>query len=105
VSESSDKPAPYRVSYTPFVRNELEKLIDRAKERDLEAQVRAAAKEIDRRLQIYPQYGDPLIDLSLAPGQIRSFTIPPLVVRYALYDDLRLVIVATPIATLPRSGL
>jgi hypothetical protein len=105
VSESSDKPIPYRVSYTDFVRNELANLIARAKERGLDAQVRAAARDIDYRLHVFPQFGDPLIDLSLSPGQLRMFTIAPLVVKYALYEDLRLVLVTIPIATLPRSGL
>lgn len=105
MSESSDKPILYRVSYTDFVRNELANLIARAKERGLEAEVREAIRAIDFRLHTFPQFGDPVIDLSLASGQLRIGTVPPLVVKYALYEDLRLVLVTRPIATLPRSGL
>jgi hypothetical protein len=105
VSESSDKTIPYWVSYSEIVRNELKKLIATAAERGLGVQVRAAARKIDQRLHVYPQFGDPLIDLSLQPGQLRMITIPPLVVKYALYEDMRLVIVTTPFATLPHSGL
>jgi hypothetical protein len=105
VSETSSGPIRYQVVYSEFVRNELRKLIARAAERGIDAQVLTAAKEMDRRLRIYPQFGDLLADLSLAPGEHRIGTVPPLVVKYALYDDRRLVIVSTPIATLPRSGL
>lgn len=105
MSETSNSPIPYRISYSEFVRNELMKLLARAKERGLDAQVRAAAREIDRRLRIFPQFGDLLADLSLAPGQLRIGTVPPLVVKYAVYDDMRLVIVTTPITPLSRSGL
>ncbi len=105
MSETSDKSIPYWVSYSDIVRNELKKLIARAAERGLEAQVRAAARKMDQRLHIFPQFGDLLADLSLAPGQLRIATFPPLVVKYALYEDRRLVIVTTPIATLPHSGL
>ncbi|HZV07990.1 MAG TPA: hypothetical protein VE999_23100 [Gemmataceae bacterium] len=105
MSETSAQSNPYRVSYTDFVRNGLANLIARAKERGLEAQVRAATRDIDYRLHIFPQFGDPVIDLSLASSQMRIGTVAPLVVKYALYEDLRLVIVSIPIATLPHSGL
>jgi hypothetical protein len=105
VSETSNGPIRYRVSYSELVRTELEKLLTRAKERGLEAQVRAAAREIDRRLHIFPQFGDLLADLSFPSGESRIGTVPPLVVRYALYPEQRLVIVTIPIAPLPHSGL
>ena len=104
VSETSDEPT-YQVSYSEFVRSELSKLLARAKERGLDVQAHAAARKMDRLLHIYPQFGDPLSDLSLQPGQLRMGTVPPLVVKYALYEDRRLVIVTTPIAPLPHSGL
>jgi hypothetical protein len=105
VSEASNAPIRYQVAYSEYVRNELKKLIARAEERGFGAQVRAAAAEIEQRLHIYPQFGDPLADLSLASGQIRMGTVPPLVVRYALYEEIQLVLVTTPIAPLTRSGL
>jgi len=105
VNETSSGPNRYQVVYSEVVRNELKRLIARAAERGIDAGVRAAAREMDRRLRIFPQFGDLLADLSLAPGELRIGTVPPLVVKYALYDDRRLVIVSIPIATLPRSGL
>jgi hypothetical protein len=105
VSETTNSPLPYWVSYSERVRNELEKLIVRAIERGLGPQVLTAAREMDRLLHSDPLFGDPLTDLSLAPGQLRMGTIPPLVVKYAIYPDKRLVIVTIPIATLPHSGL
>lgn len=105
MSETADAPVPYRVVYSGLVRDELTKLLARATERGLGFSVRAALQEIDRRLHVYPEFGDPLIDLSLAPGELRIGTVPPLVVRYALYRDKRLVIVTTPIAPLHHSGL
>jgi endo-alpha-1,4-polygalactosaminidase (GH114 family) len=105
VSETSNDPIPYQVAYSEYVRNELKNLIARAEERGLGAQVRAAAREIEQRLRVYPQFGDPLADLSLASGQIRMGTVSPLVVRYALYEEMRLVTVTIPFATLPHSGL
>ena len=105
MSEASNSPIRYRVSYSEFVRTELVKLLTRAQERGIEAQVRAAAREIDRRLHIFPQFGDLLADLSFPSGESRIGTVSPLVLRYALYPEQRLVIVTTPFATLPHSGL
>lgn len=105
VSETSEAPIHYRVSYTEFVRKELAKLIARATERGLEDQVRDAARQIDYRLHVFPQFGDPLIDLSLPSSQLRMMTIPPLVAKYALFENKRLVIVSIPIALLPHCGL
>jgi uncharacterized protein YaaR (DUF327 family) len=78
VSETSNGSIRYQVVYWEFVRNELKKLIARAKKRGLNAQVHTAVKEIDQRLHIFPQFGDLLADLSLAPGQLRMGTVPPL---------------------------
>jgi hypothetical protein len=105
VSETSNGPIPYRVVYSEHVRHELQELLARAKEQGLGPQVLAAASEIDRRLHIYPQFGQPLLDLSFVPGQLRIGVIPPLVVRYAIHEEQRLVIVATPLTLLPHSGL
>jgi hypothetical protein len=80
-------------------------LAARAKERGLGQQVRDALRAIDKQLRIYPQYGEPLQDLKIESAQIRIATFPPLVVRYALFEERRLVIVAIPIQPLPNSGL
>ncbi len=105
MSESSGNLIRYQVVYSEYVRNEMKKLIARAKERGLDGQVRAAVTEMDRVLHVFPQFGDPLVDLSFVPGQIRIVTVAPLVVRYALYEEQRLVIVSRPIMSQPHSGL
>ena len=105
MSETSNGSIRYQVVYSELVRIELKKLIARAQERGLGPQVLDAVKEMDRLLHTRPRFGDPLIDLALQPGQLRMGTVPPLVVKYALYEDKRLVIVTRPIATLPHSGL
>lgn len=105
MSEPTDGPTPYRVSYSEWVRNELRKLTARAPDRGLGNEVLAAVKEMDWRLHVYPQFGQPLQDLTLEPGQVWIGVVAPLVVRYALFEDRRVVMVAAPILPLPRSGL
>lgn len=96
---------PYRVSYSERVREELKGLLSRARQRGLGPQVLAAVKEMDRRLRVYPQFGQPLRDLKLKPAQLWIGVVDPLVVQYSVDDDRRLVIVVMPISTLPNAGL
>jgi hypothetical protein len=104
-SPAAPAPVPYRVSYSELVRNELRDLIARARARGLGRQVLAAVKEIDKRLRIYPQFGQPLQDLELEPGQVWIGTVPPLVVKYVLDEEKRQVTVVVPLTALPDSGL
>ena len=53
-----------------------------------------ALEEFIRRLRIYPQFGDPLIDLRHESGHIRIGIIPPLTMRYGVLEDRRIVFVA-----------
>jgi hypothetical protein len=94
VSELPDEPVPYQVVYSELVRTELRPLMVRARQRGLGQQVLAALKEIDRRLRIYPQFGQPLRDLVLEPAQLWIGVVPPLVVQYVLDEERRLVMVA-----------
>jgi len=104
VSEPDDQPVPYRVSYSERVRQELLSLADRAREGGYGPQFFAALRKIDRCLRIYPQFGDPLMDLTQSSGQIRVGVVPPLVMRYTVYEDLRLVIVAALPGLPPNHG-
>jgi hypothetical protein len=63
----------------------------------------AALKEFHRRLSIYPQFGEPLIDLNQEPGQVWIGTVRPLVMRYGVFDERRLVMVAALPVLLPKS--
>jgi len=87
------------------VRNELRQLLARAKNRGLGAEALAAVKEIDNRLHIFPQFGQPLRDLRLENAQLWIGTVPPLVVQYVLDEHKHLVMVVVPLLPLPGSGL
>jgi hypothetical protein len=80
-------------------------LVSQAKRRGRGLEVLHAVKEIDKRLHLYPQFGEPLRDLALKPLQLWIGVIPPLVVRYLLDESNRLVVVLDPIVPLPGSGL
>jgi hypothetical protein len=76
----------------------------RARDAGLGRQALVALKEIDRRLHIYPQFGQPLRDLNLRPAQIWIGTVPPLVVKYVLDEAHHLVMVTTPFSLMSGSG-
>ena len=63
-----------------------------------------ALREFYRRLQIYPQFGDPLIDLEQQAGQIRIGIVPPLAMRYGVLEERRQVFVAAMPVLLPKSS-
>jgi hypothetical protein len=73
-------------------------------------QIIAAIQEIDHRLHIYPQFGQPLRDLSVNRAQLWIGTVTPLVVHYVEVEgdesgSGRQVIVVRPIAALSNSGI
>jgi hypothetical protein len=63
----------------------------------------AALREFDRRLRVYPQFGEPLIDLAQQSGQVWIGVVRPLAMRYGVFDDRRLVMVAPIPVLLPQS--
>ena len=102
MSEESDSPVPYHVSYSGSVRQRLVSLSEQAIEHGLGVTYLASLEEVDRRLRIYPQFGEPLADLKLIPAQLWIGTVWPLVLRYSLDDERRLVMVVAPFLLLPR---
>jgi hypothetical protein len=98
------EPILYNVAYSERVRGELRRLAVAAKGRGLKAEFLAALKEIDRRLHIYPQFGQPLRDLKLEPAQVWIGAVPPLVVQYILDEERHLVMVVVPILRYPTQG-
>jgi hypothetical protein len=86
-------------------RKALRSLINKARDRGLTPPLYAAIKEIDRRLHLSPQFGQPLRDLQLKPAQLWLGVVAPLVVHYMLDEEKRLVVVLRPPLPLPRSGL
>jgi hypothetical protein len=88
------------------VREELKALIARARAPGLGPRVMAAVKEIDRRLHIYPQCGQPLRNLLFLgqPAQLWLCVVEPFAVHYVLDEDRHAVMVIVPFRTLPTSG-
>jgi hypothetical protein len=79
-------------------------LADRARERGEGEAFLAALKELDRRLRLYPQFGDPLIDLRAESGHIRISVIRPLVACYAELEERRLVVLTALPVFLPKTS-
>jgi hypothetical protein len=102
VSGNDVRPTPYRVSYSVRVRERLVELAAAARARGDGAEFVAALQEFDRRLRVYPQFGDPLVDLVAEVGQVRLGMVPPLAMRYGVLEERRLVLVAALPVLLPR---
>src|SRR5262245_42509601 len=81
---------PCRVVYSERVRQRMRELAQISRGRGDGLAFLAALKEFHRRLIVYPQFGEPLTDLVHESGQIRIGIVPPLSMRYAVYDDRRL---------------
>jgi hypothetical protein len=96
------EPVPYRVAYSERVRQRLLALADVARERGDGEAFLGALKEFHRRLCLYPQFGEPLSDLKQEAGQVG--VVRPLAMRYGVFDERRLVMVAALPVLLPKSG-
>jgi hypothetical protein len=71
VSEAASGPGPYQVVYSGRVRQRLLALAEVARERGDGEAFLAAVKEFHRRLCLFPQFADPLTDLTQELGQVR----------------------------------
>lgn len=100
---STDAPQPYQVSPSGRVSERLRELAAEARARGDGPAFLAALQEFYRRLRIYPQFGDPLIDLKQENGQIRIGVVLPLVMRYAVYEELRQVFVTALPVLMPKA--
>src|SRR5262249_38245113 len=94
---------PYRVVYSERVRQRLLTLADVARERGDGEAFLAALREFDRRLRMYPQFGEPLIDLKREPGQVWIGIVRPLATRHGVVVERRVVMVAAIPVLLPKS--
>ncbi|MBA4186499.1 MAG: hypothetical protein C0467_00630 [Planctomycetaceae bacterium] len=99
----NEQPIPYRVSYSQRVREELVALVNRVG--PFRVQLLAALREIDHRLRIYPQFGQPLFKLMIEPVEVWIGVVAPLVVEYVLDEETRTVNVLKPFRVLPGFGL
>jgi len=62
-----------------------------------------ALAEFRRLLALYPQFGDPQIDLTAVTGLVYQGIIRPLSMRYGVYEEHRLVLVVAPPVLLPKN--
>ena len=105
MSQPSDSPGRYRVIYSEHVRQELRRLGARANQRGLGQQFLDTLRQIDSRLSVYPQFGEPLRDLRTEGETLWVGTVSPLVVQYVIDKARRMVFVVFPLVPLPNSGL
>jgi hypothetical protein len=103
MSVAASEPVPYRVVYSERVRQRLLALADVARERGDGEAFLEALKEFHRRLCLYPQFGEPLIDLTHQSGQVWLGVVRPLAMRYGIFEDKRLVMVAETPVLLPKA--
>ncbi len=103
MSTAAPGPTPYRVVCSERVRQRLLGLADMARERGDGEAFLAALKKFHRRLSVYPQFGEPLLDLTQESGQVWIGTVRPLAMRYGVFDDRRVVMVAALPVLLPKS--
>lgn len=98
----------YEVTYSERV---IEALMDMIRGNPKHANaIRTAFREINRRLRIYPQFGQPLRDLVVEPAQLWVAVFTPLVVNYVLDEGDgdkrgRQVMVVRPFVPLPGLGI
>jgi hypothetical protein len=93
----------YRVVYSERVRQRLLALADVSRERGDGEAFLAALKEFHRRLCLYPQFGEPLVDLAQELGQVWIGFVRPIAMRYGVFDERRVVMVAAIPVLLPRA--
>lgn len=103
MSAAASEPVPYRVVYSERVRQRLLALADDARERGDGEAFLVALKEFHRRLCLYPQFGEPPIDLTRELGQVWLGIVRPLAMRYGVFDERRVVMVAEIPVLLPKS--
>lgn len=96
-----DPPVPYQVVYSEAVKRHLRELAEKAIARGDGEAFAAALKAFRDRLAVYPQFGDPLYDLTVEPGQVYTGVIRPLAMRYGVFEDRRVVFVGSPPCLLP----
>lgn len=98
----TSEPSPlYQIVYSEAVKQRLRILFEVASTRGDGPAFAAALKDFDRRLRLFPQFGDPQLDLTQGGGQMRVGVIRPLSMRYGIHEDRRLVFCTAPPVLLP----
>lgn len=96
-----DPPALYQLVYSDAVKARLRELSDAAFARGDGPAFTDAMEEFDRLLRLFPQFGDPQIDLNAQVGVIYRGIIRPLAMRYGVLEDLRIVFCTAPPLLMP----
>ena len=92
---------PYAVSYSRRVRESFTEMVLRISDPVLLNWIFDSAKKLERRLQVYPHFGQPLRDLSIQNTTVWYGIIDPLMVQYVIDEDRRQVMVGVPFRLLP----
>ena len=98
----------YNVSFSGRVIDALRVMIVRNPRRA--DHILAALKEIEYRLQVYPQFGQELADLHAPGAKLWVGVVPPLVVHYIVVErdepkPVRQVSVLKPMVAFSSSGI
>jgi len=101
LSEPTSRPVPYRVIYSERVRTGIRELLAQLAAQGSGRQALDALHQLDARLRVYPQFGEPLRDLKTPGETLWAGTVPPFVVNYAIDEERRLVFVVRPFKLLP----
>ena len=106
MNEPSDAVPPYRVVYSDRRRAHVKQLLERASQQGRFAELAQAIRDIDTRLHWVPlDFGEPLQDyLELRIVELVG-VVSPLVVKYGIDEDRRIVYISLPFGLLPKSGL
>jgi hypothetical protein len=102
MSMEAESPKLDEVSLSGRVYDKVRELATIAKTRGDGEAFLAAVREFYQRLQIYPQFGDPLADLQHELGQIWIGIVPPLAMRYVILENRRQVFVAALPVLMPK---
>jgi hypothetical protein len=106
LSQPSRALPPYRVVYSELCREATRQLLARAVAKGRITEVARAVGDVERRLQWIPlDFGEPLKDFVHLGIKEYIGVLAPLVVKFSVDEDRRIVYVALPFGLLPRSGL
>ena len=93
----------YEASYSGYVLDATRELLARNPGRS--SQLATALRRFDHRVRVYPQFGQPLHDLSVSSWQLWVGVISPLVFHYILDEERRRVMIVRPPIPLPHTGI
>jgi hypothetical protein len=96
---------PYKVEFSPRTSGPFKDLLRTAVRLGIGKKTFAAAKSIVQRLENAPtEFGEPLYRLPALKLHVYVGIVPPLVVHYAVHDEMPLVFVKG-VAPMPGHGL